>query len=250
MFWYTLVIVATVLINVNAWSQSTTAVINEVAWMGTQASANDEWIELFNTTSIPIDLTGWTLRWRDQTVALKGTIVAHGYFLLERSDETTVSDVPADLIYSGGLRNGGEALQLLDGAGQVIDSANGDGGSWPAGDAGRKATMQRVSVDLPDTDANWRTFDADEETAHDAQGQLIGGTPRAENRFRSAQEETGAPAAEPMDETPPQNPPPESSTQDGKPSIEAQSQGAMWVWLGLALGVGILVGAIVLLKRF
>jgi hypothetical protein len=32
-------------------------VISEVAWMGTQASANDEWIELYNTTSAPIDLT-------------------------------------------------------------------------------------------------------------------------------------------------------------------------------------------------
>ena len=36
-------------------------VINEVAWMGTNASAYHEWIELHNTTGAAIDLTSWTL---------------------------------------------------------------------------------------------------------------------------------------------------------------------------------------------
>lgn len=244
---YALVLVA--LIGPVAWSQPpSTVVINEVAWMGTQASANDEWIELFNPSSTAVDLTGWALRWRNQTVTLKGKIAAHGYYLLERSDETTVSDLTADLIYSGGLRNDGEALQLLDGSGQVVDSANGDGGPWPAGDTGRKATMQRVDANLPDTDANWRTFDADGATALDAQGQPIRGTPRAENRFRSEQDGTVVPAPEPADDEPP-SPPQTPSAPDEKPSIEAQSQGSVWVWFGLALGVGILVGAIVLWKR-
>ena len=32
-------------------------VINEVAWMGTAADHNDEWIELYNATDAPITLT-------------------------------------------------------------------------------------------------------------------------------------------------------------------------------------------------
>jgi len=36
-------------------------IINEVAWMGTSASANDEWIELKNISGGEIDLTGWQL---------------------------------------------------------------------------------------------------------------------------------------------------------------------------------------------
>ena len=35
--------------------------INEVAWMGTLVSSNDEWIELYNTGSNEIDLSGWVL---------------------------------------------------------------------------------------------------------------------------------------------------------------------------------------------
>jgi len=250
MFRFALVLIAIMCSGAVAWGEtSTTVVITEVAWMGTQASANDEWIELFNPSAQEVNLTGWTLRWRDEVVELNGTIPAHGYYLLERSDETTVSDVPSDLIYSGGLRNGGESLQLLDGSGQVVDSANGDGGPWPAGDASRKATMQRVDPALPDLDISWQTFDVEEGAARDAQDQPIYGTPRGENRFRSEQAEANAPAAEPTEETPPSAPPQEPSTPDGKPSIEAQSQGSVWVWFGLALGVGILVGAIMLFRR-
>ena len=33
-------------------------VVSEISWMGTTTSSNDEWIELFNNTDSPIDLTG------------------------------------------------------------------------------------------------------------------------------------------------------------------------------------------------
>ena len=36
-------------------------VISEIAWMGTTASSYDEWIELYNNTAGPIDLTDRTL---------------------------------------------------------------------------------------------------------------------------------------------------------------------------------------------
>src|SRR5258707_13887588 len=63
-------------------------VLNEIAWMGTLASANDEWIELVNNTSSAINLTGWTLTAADGTpsIVLSGGIPAGGYFLLERTD--------------------------------------------------------------------------------------------------------------------------------------------------------------------
>ena len=93
-------------------------VINEIAWAGTQANANAEWIELYNSTSADIDLSGWTLTATDGTpnIALSGTISAGAYFLLERSADTAISDIPADLIYTGALANTGETLQLRDAA--------------------------------------------------------------------------------------------------------------------------------------
>jgi len=62
-------------------------VINEVAWAGTAADAQDEWIELRNLGAAPVDLTGWTLQWRRtrpvapedyvwKTVELSGTLAA------------------------------------------------------------------------------------------------------------------------------------------------------------------------------
>ncbi|MGH2620751.1 MAG: lamin tail domain-containing protein, partial [Anaerolineales bacterium] len=99
--------------------------INEVAWSGTAASASDEWIELHNPGLTEVDLRGWLLTDRDDlNVALVGTIGAGGYFLLERTDDATISNLPADLLYTGGLRDQGEILWLIDPAGEVVDSAN------------------------------------------------------------------------------------------------------------------------------
>jgi len=39
-------------------------IISEIAWAGTAASPDDEWIEIRNIGGEPVDLTGWILRWR------------------------------------------------------------------------------------------------------------------------------------------------------------------------------------------
>jgi hypothetical protein len=104
--------------------------INEVAWAGTVASSSDEWIELNNPGTTPIDLTGWVLSdGSDLRINLAGTITARGYYLLERIDDDTVFDIHADQIYSGCLMNDGERLRLQSPSGKVIDSANLGGGS-------------------------------------------------------------------------------------------------------------------------
>ena len=155
--------------------------INEVAWAGTLASANDEWIELHNTSSIPVDLTGWHLRdGGDISVSLQGLLPAYSYFLLERTDDSTISNLSADQIYTGALKNNGETLELTDPEGNLIDSANAEGGSWPAGDPASHASMERRGgEDLP---GNWGTSTA-LGYGLDAQGNLILGTPRSLNSF-------------------------------------------------------------------
>ena len=60
-------------------------IISEVAWGGTPASSEDEWIELRNLGETPVDLAGWQLRWHKKqpltpeekkwtVVQLEGTI--------------------------------------------------------------------------------------------------------------------------------------------------------------------------------
>lgn len=128
-------------------------IINEVAWMGslpktgetaTQA-ANNEWIELKNTTNAPINLGGWKLMAQDGTpdIDLTGIISASGFFLLERTSDDTIVGIQADQIYVGALSNSGERLFLKDTSGIVIDEVNASLG-WMAGDNNTKQTMQLI----------------------------------------------------------------------------------------------------------
>jgi hypothetical protein len=154
--------------------------INELAWAGTTASANDEWIELFNNSGSPINLSSWTLTdGGDIRINLGGTITSRGYFLLERTDNSTISDIGAQQIYRGSLRNSGETLRLFDPSGAMIDSANGNGGSWPAGDASSRKSMERRGG--ADSDGNWGTFTGVGGAGHDAVGNPIKGTPGRKN---------------------------------------------------------------------
>ena len=154
--------------------------INEVAWAGTKASSSDEWIELHNPGSEPVDLAGWRLTDRgDLNLALVGTLAPYGYFLLERTDDGTVADIRADQIYTGGLSNSGETLWLIDAAGWTIDTANADGGGWPAGrESSWKSMERRGGEDLP---GNWGTFTGFWGCGHDVEGNVIRGTPRQAN---------------------------------------------------------------------
>ncbi len=154
--------------------------INEVAWAGTTASASDEWIELFNPGESVLSLDGWMLSDEgDLTISLSGIIAPNGYFLLERSDDQTIADIPADLIYNGSLTNGGETLRLTDPHGTLIDSANIHGGPWPAGDHSAHASMERRGGE--DHPGNWGTFTGYNGVGVDAAGYPIQGSPRQIN---------------------------------------------------------------------
>ncbi|MDW8071605.1 MAG: lamin tail domain-containing protein, partial [Anaerolineae bacterium] len=158
-------------------------VINEVAWAGTLADVTAQWIELYNTTPEPIWLNGWQLRTADGrlVIELTGVIAAQGYFLLECNNNFTIRDILADSIYVGTLSPDGETLHLLDAAGTVIDTANGDGGPWPAGERATRRSMERIAPDVPDLDANWVTHNGRVRNGVDALGNPIQGTPRQPN---------------------------------------------------------------------
>jgi len=169
-------------------------VLNEVAWSGTAAGSQDEWIELRNCTASSVDLAGWVLMIDETAIPLSvvadgatevrhSTIDANGYFLLERTDDTTVADVAADLLYKGTLSNSGATLKLLDAAGNVIDQVVCTEAGWPAGEAGTGnlayATMERVDpVEMGDA---WRTNDGVVHNGKDASDAPLWGTPRAAN---------------------------------------------------------------------
>lgn len=120
-------------------------VINEVAWMGTVDSANDEWIELYNTGS-SVSLDGWVLTdGMNLEIELSGTIDAGEYAVLERTDDTTAPG-SAFLIYTGALSNTGATLKLLRDGGGIEDQVAG-GEDWEniGGDNVTKETAQLTS---------------------------------------------------------------------------------------------------------
>lgn len=146
-------------------------VINEVAWMGTKNSPQDEWIELYNNLSSPINISGWRLKSDDGTpeVILEGKIPAKGFFLLERTDETTLIDIKSDLIYKGSLNNNGEHLRLFDFEGKIIDEIDCSDG-WFKGDNETKRTMERKNALISGKNPeNWQN------------SQDTGGTPKSKN---------------------------------------------------------------------
>ena len=166
------------------------------------ASSSDEWIELQNQGSTAIDLDGWHLTdGGDINVTLGGTLPAFSYFLLERTDDSTIADIAANQIYTGSLANGGERLELLDPSGAVVDSANGDDGGWPGGDASsRSSTERRGGTDIG---GNWGTFTGfgGGGVGNDAKGNPIAGTPRQLNSILIATA-TPTPFVAPTDVSP------------------------------------------------
>ena len=147
-------------------------IFSEIAWMGTSASANDEWMELKNTTGETIDLTGWQIKNKDEKliINLSGAIEPEGYFLLERTDDTTLTDVPANQIYTGALKNNDESLFLINDNGEIIDQVE----TWHAGNNENKSTMERDSDD-------WYTNDGITRNGMDTDGSPINGTPGQRN---------------------------------------------------------------------
>ncbi|MBS3735791.1 lamin tail domain-containing protein [Candidatus Bipolaricaulota bacterium] len=175
-------------------------VITEIAWMGTEASYADEWIELYNTTGSSVDLDGWSLYGASSGECLNFS---------DADGSTTTIVEPYDyLIYAahqGDLKNesGANLVDIWDSTislsnsspgelilydssnctGDVVDRANQPDGPWLAGDNSEKRTMERGNYSGSGTDTdNWEDNDpAVSSTGLDEDGNQIKGTPGTKN---------------------------------------------------------------------
>jgi len=177
-------------------------VVSEVAWMGMFGTAGglspspalvaDEWIELFNRTTHTIRLTGTNLVASGFTIPLTGNVSSRSFYLLERTDDNTVGDIPADQIYGDDtatydLSDLGDKLVLTFTSQNTIMDATPDVatcGGWCAGSVADAGTMERKDVTLSGVlSTNWMTNLGDPTTINgkDAEGGDIYGTPRHQN---------------------------------------------------------------------
>lgn len=157
-------------------------VINEIAWAGTAADSNDEWIELYNPTSQSVDLSGWSITDDGTTVYTipTGTIPARGYFLIEDKEEA-VNTSQSGAVIGLSLANAGDSLVLKDAAKNEIDTVNASGGAWYAGNSTSKASMEKIDPQVTgDQKENWASA-VTGNGAKDKAGADILGTPGTVN---------------------------------------------------------------------
>lgn len=142
-------------------------VINELMWSGSSTSIADEWIELRNTTTNPINLTGWKITkaltgGTDLTIS-SGTIPANGFFLIANFAESSASsilNVAPDLITpSLSLANTNAQYVVKDVSSNTIDTADdGSGGPLAGSNVAPKKSMERNVIPGDGTlGTNWHT---------------------------------------------------------------------------------------------
>ncbi|OGZ02030.1 MAG: hypothetical protein A2946_03775 [Candidatus Liptonbacteria bacterium RIFCSPLOWO2_01_FULL_53_13] len=203
--------------------------INELAWMGSTASASDEWIELKNISAGSAPLSGWQIASQDDAFKIVfgsgEKISAGGLYLLERTDDASVPGISADKIYKGALPNGGTWLKLFNANCDAVDEMDARNGfAALGGDAGARKTLERNQ-----NGAGWHTSAAPD------------GTPRRENSTMTMtmtpasatpQSEMPAPPASvptstvitetpPPPVTPPAEPPPQAQPVTPSPAMSA-----------------------------
>ncbi|MCK9344966.1 MAG: lamin tail domain-containing protein [Candidatus Pacebacteria bacterium] len=118
--------------------------------MGTNVSSSNEWIELSNSGTEQVSLEGWILSIEGKKdIALVGNISAGGFYLVERTDDSTVPTVAADVVssFGAGINNTGAIISLKNTSGAIVDRVDGSQG-WliggnQAGDNTTKDTAQK-----------------------------------------------------------------------------------------------------------
>jgi hypothetical protein len=126
-------------------------VINEIAWMGTKNSANEEWVELYNSGNASVSVDGWNiLNSKGVMVNLEGEISPGEYFLICRTTPSVTNPLNGicdiNKTFSGsGLNNENDQVILKNESGQTIQSVS-SGSKWAnlGGNNTTKETAQRT----------------------------------------------------------------------------------------------------------
>ncbi|MBB5351249.1 hypothetical protein HNR46_001485 [Haloferula luteola] len=137
-----------------------TVVINEV-YYDPPDNGRSEFVELFNPTSEAIDLTGWRFdAGIDYTFPAFSWIEPGGYLVVAMDPSVFLSRFGFTPLgpFSGKLSGDGEALVLVDGAGEEKDRVEyGATFPWPISPGGAGASMELIHPSLDnDLAGSWR----------------------------------------------------------------------------------------------
>lgn len=153
-------------------------VINEIMYRPASNDPREEFIELYNSGSLPVDLSGWRFTKGISFTFPELTILAAGSYLVVSADPAFFQTIyPAVTSvagpWRGSLSNNGEEVSLANAAGQKIDSiryaTQGDwairkkgpldykhrGWIWFAEHNGKGPSLERISAQMPNEGQNW-----------------------------------------------------------------------------------------------
>lgn len=136
---------------------------------------DEEWIELVNTGSAPVDLSGWSLQEGINFAFPDGSTIGPDEYVVIANDKTLLHTKYPDISivgsFSGRLANGGERLLLADSSGNPADEVTYfDSGRWPqAPDAGgsslelrdanaRNSIPEAWAASTEGEKSQWRTY--------------------------------------------------------------------------------------------
>ena len=134
-------------------------IINEI--MYAPASGEPEWIEIFNTTSLPINLNGWKIGDNSTSTLVTSEdifVSPHSYLVISKDSTLTKYFLVRSQIAIANfpsLNNTGDAVVLKDSFGNNVDSLE-YRPSWGGNTNGK--SLERINFNISSTDSvNWKT---------------------------------------------------------------------------------------------
>ncbi len=160
-------------------------VINEVFYHAPNGLEDLQWIELYNTSKEPADVSGWALtKGVRYTFPIGTRIPGESYWVLSRNAKRFEQFYhrPSNTEFEKNLRRKGERLELSDGNGNVVETLKfDDHNPWPAAADGLTASMERICPEAPaGLPENWAS------STLSATPDLPSGTPGQRNSAYSA----------------------------------------------------------------
>lgn len=136
-------------------------VINEFHYNGINNKVRNEFIELYNSSASPVNLTGWRLSGAVDFAFPSNTTIAAGAYLLIADDPATIQSYFAKTAlgpWDGALSSDGETIRLRDQADAVICEVDYKVGfPWPVVADGDGASVELINPALdPSLGSSWR----------------------------------------------------------------------------------------------
>lgn len=137
------------------WSAQAQLVITEIFY-NLPGQDSMEFVEIYNTSTTDINLTGYTMESRLVTTALPTITLNGGEFVTMTSDSAAFARAYGTTGYSWGsnsLTNSADSIKLFDNNGMLLDEVNySSSDPWPAGTSGQGASLSFCDPTMDNSD--------------------------------------------------------------------------------------------------